>query len=65
MEKKLEALLVRALKTFFQGFVASFTYGITATSTSNSSAAYRALFVGAIAAGVSAVMNLFIQPTTK
>lgn len=53
-------LFVRAFKTFIQAFVAAVSVGIV--STTNISAV-RALIIGAIAAGVSAVMNLFIQPT--
>lgn len=53
-------LLVRALKTFVQAFLGAVSLGIvTATNIS----ALKALVVGAIAAGVSAVMNLIIQPT--
>lgn len=48
------ALLVRAFKTFVQAFLAawaltSFDFG-------------QAAVVGGLAAGISAVMNLFIQP---
>lgn len=55
----LEALVVRALKTFLQAFIAAVSVGVV---TSTSISAVRALIVGAIAAGVSAVMNLFIAP---
>lgn len=64
-KKQIEAIVIRALKTFIQGFVASLSYGLAAANTSGSSSAYRALIVGALAAGVSAVMNLVIQPSTK
>lgn len=53
------ALIVRAFKTFVQAFVAALALGIV--STTNVSA-IKALIVGAIAAGVSAVMNLFVAP---
>jgi hypothetical protein len=52
-------LLVRALKTFIQAFAAVLLAGVV--STTNVSA-LKALVIGALAAGVSAVMNLFIQP---
>lgn len=55
----LEALVVRAFKTFIQAFLAALSLGIV--STTNISA-IKALIVGAIAAGVSAVMNLLIAP---
>lgn len=53
-------LIVRALKTFTQAFIAAVSVGIVTTT---DIPAIRALVVGAIAAGVSAVMNLVIQPT--
>lgn len=56
----INVLFVRALKTFIQAFLAAVSVGIV--STTNISAV-RALIIGAIAAGVSAVMNLFLQPT--
>jgi hypothetical protein len=53
-------LAVRAFKTFVQAFLAALSLGlVTATNLT----ALKALAVGAIAAGVSAVMNLFVQPT--
>lgn len=52
-------IFIRALKTFLQAFVAAVSVGIVTTTDIS---AVRALIVGAIAAGVSAVMNLFIQP---
>lgn len=55
----LEALVVRALKTFLQAFVAAVSLGVV--STTNISA-IKALIVGAIAAGISAVMNLLLAP---
>ncbi len=54
------ALLVRALKTFLQAFIAAVSVGIVTTT---NIPAIRALIIGALAAGVSAVMNLFIAPT--
>lgn len=54
-----EALIIRALKTFVQGFAGAIGLGIT---TAVSIPTTKALIVGAIAAGVSAVMNLFIAP---
>lgn len=52
-------LAVRALKTFVQAFIAAVSVGIVTTTNIS---ALRALIIGAIAAGVSAVMNLLIQP---
>jgi hypothetical protein len=55
-----EALAVRALKTFIQAFVAAILAGLSAAVSIPTT---KALIIGAIAAGVSAVMNLFLQPT--
>lgn len=52
-------LIVRALKTFLQAFAAAVSIGIVTTTDIS---AVRALILGAIAAGISAVMNLFLQP---
>lgn len=58
-EVQIQALLVRAIKTFVQGFVAVFLAGLVSAT---SQVALKALLVGAFAAGVSAVMNLYIKP---
>ena len=52
-------LVVRAVKTFLQAFLAALSLGIVTTT---DVPAVKALVVGAIAAGISAVMNLFLQP---
>lgn len=49
------ALLVRAFKTFVQTFLA--TWALTNFDFGQAS------LIGAAAAGISALMNLFIQPT--
>lgn len=53
-------LLVRALKTFLQASLAAVSVGIVTTTDIS---AVRSLIVGGIAAGISAAMNLIIQPT--
>lgn len=58
-EVNINALVVRALKTFLQAFLAALALGIVTTT---DIPALKALIVGAIAAGVSAVMNLFLAP---
>lgn len=58
-EQQIQALIVRAIKTFIQGFAAVFLTGLV---TATSQVALKALIVGAFAAGVSAVMNVFIKP---
>lgn len=55
----IEAILVRALKTFLQAAAAFAATGIV---TAISVPTTKALIGGAIAAGISAVMNLFLQP---
>jgi len=57
---KADALIVRAAKTFLQAFLAALSLGIVTTTDVS---ALKALVVGAIAAGISAAMNLFLQPT--
>lgn len=52
-------LLVRALKTFVQAALAFAAAGVLGVTNST---AMKSLAVGAIAAGISAVMNLFVQP---
>lgn len=49
------ALLIRALKTFVQAGLA--TWAVTGFDFTTGA------IVGAVAAGISALMNLFIQPT--
>jgi len=57
---QVNALSVRALKTFVQAGGAFLVAGLT----QDISAPFnKALLVGALAAGISAVMNLFIMPT--
>lgn len=49
------AILIRAFKTFIQAFLA--TWALTNFDFG------QAAIVGAVAGGISAVMNLFIQPS--
>lgn len=56
----INVILIRALKTFVQAFLAAVCLGIV---TVTDIPALKALVVGALAAGISAVMNLVIQPT--
>lgn len=59
-EQQVQAIIVRALKTFVQAFLAFLAAGIVNVTSGN---AGKALVVGAFAAAVSAVINVFIQPT--
>lgn len=56
----INVLAVRAFKTFVQ---AALAFAATGLVTAVSIPTTKALIAGAIAAGISAVMNLFIQPT--
>lgn len=53
-------LIVRAFKTFVQAFLGAVSLGIVSAT---DIPAVKALIVGAVAAGISAAMNLLIQPT--
>lgn len=61
-EQQVQALLVRALKTFIQGFLGYLTTAIGALGQTFGSAALWALLAGGIAAGVSALMNVYLKP---
>ena len=65
MNQITKAILIRALKTFFQAALGSLSVTLAATNTPNTTAAYRALIVGAVSAGISALMNSYLQPKTK
>lgn len=56
----INVLLVRALKTFIQATLAFVATGVLTVVDVPTT---KALIAGAIAAGISAVMNLFIAPT--
>jgi hypothetical protein len=58
-EKQVQALIVRAIKTFLQAALAFVVAGLASVSTLP---AGKALLIAAIAAGVSAVTNVFIKP---
>jgi uncharacterized membrane protein len=61
-EQQVQALVVRALKTFVQGFMGFLVTGLTLGTLPASTEAVRALLAGAVAAGISAIMNLYIKP---
>jgi len=48
----------RALKTFVQAFLATFSLGLATASTGS---AYKALAVASLSAGISAVWNTFFM----
>lgn len=62
MSKKLnwKDIAIRALKTFAQGFLAALTVTLPSADLADV-AVIKSLFIGAIAAGVSAVMNFALE----
>lgn len=58
-EQQIQALLIRALKTFVQAFLGAVLLGLTPVF---DIATLKALLLSAVAVGISAVMNLYIKP---
>lgn len=57
-------ILIRALKTFIQGFLGALAITLPNANLSDM-AVIKSLLIGAIAAGISAIMNLVIQLMNK
>ncbi len=57
-------ILIRALKTFIQGFLGALAVTLPSSDLSNSDV-IKSLLIGGIAAGISAVMNLIINSMDK
>lgn len=57
-------ILIRALKTFIQGFLGALAITLPNANLSDM-AVLKSLLIGAIAAGISAIMNLLIQLMNK
>lgn len=55
-----KALIVRAIKTFAQGFLAYLAAGVAGVVSIDT---LKALIVAALAAGISAGMNVILKPT--
>lgn len=64
MKDKTKDILIRAVKTFIQAFIAAFLMGTNNLSTLDKKVLESAL-LGALAAGISAVMNLLINLLDK
>lgn len=58
-EQEIQAIVVRALKTFLQAFLAALLAGVTNITNIGTA---KALAISAIAAGISAIFNAFIKP---
>lgn len=57
-------ILIRAVKTFIQGFLGALVVTLPSTDLSDS-AVIKSLLIGAFAGGISAVMNLVINYLNK
>jgi heme A synthase len=63
-EVKMKDVLIRALKTFIQGFLGALAVTLPVSDLTDQ-AVIKSLLIGAIAAGISAVMNLTITLIDK
>ncbi len=64
MKEKLKDILVRALKTFMQGFLATLIVLLKESDFSDINI-LKSILIGALAGGISAVMNLIIKALKK
>lgn len=64
MKEKIKDIVIRALKTFVQGFLATLIVLLKESDYSDLNI-LKSVIIGAIAGGISAVMNLIIQLMNK
>ncbi|MDD4794993.1 MAG: hypothetical protein PHG03_00305 [Bacilli bacterium] len=64
MKDKTKDIIVRALKTFIQGFLGALAITLPNTDYSDLNIV-KSLLIGAVAGGISAVMNLAINYLNK
>ena len=57
-------ILVRAVKTFVQGFLGALAVTLPSSDFSDSKV-LKSLIIGAVAGGISAVMNLIVNSLNK
>lgn len=57
-------ILIRALKTFIQGFLGALAITLPSTDLTDG-ALVKSILIGALAGGISAVMNLIINLLNK
>lgn len=57
-------IIIRALKTFLQGFLGALAVTLPNSDFSNGSV-LKSILIGAVAAGISAVMNLILNYLNK
>jgi len=60
MSDKAKDILTRALKTFIQGFLGALAITLPSTDLTNG-ALLKSILIGALAGGISAVMNLTLN----
>lgn len=61
---KAKDIIVRAIKTFIQGFLGALVVTLPSADIT-STEVLKSLLIGAIASGISAVMNIFINAYNK
>jgi len=61
---KAKDIIVRAIKTFIQGFLGALVVTLP-NADITSTEVLKSLLIGAIASGISAVMNIFINAYNK
>lgn len=64
MKAKVKDILIRAIKTFIQGFLGALAITLPSTDLTDV-ALVKSILIGALAGGVSAVMNLIINLLNK
>lgn len=64
MKEKIKDICIRAIKTFIQGFLGALAITLPSTDLTDI-ALVKSIFIGAIAGGISAVMNLIINLLNK
>lgn len=60
MNEKIKDVIIRALKTFVQGFLGALAISLPSTNLTDI-ALVKSILIGAIAGGISAVMNLVVN----
>ena len=60
MNGKIKDIVIRALKTFIQGFLGALAISLPSTDLSDI-ALIKSILIGALAGGISAVMNLIVN----
>lgn len=64
MKEKIKDIGIRAIKTFIQGFLGALAITLPSTDLTDI-ALVKSILIGAIAGGISAVMNLIINLLNK